>query len=84
MTIEIWPSSTYFEVGSERVVEIVGHDADRYPAFRHRAAINRGIHTIDTGGATPSVLVVPPIPTPIIPSGSVTDEQPSREVDEDD
>jgi hypothetical protein len=29
-------------------------------------------------------LVVPLIPTPIIPSGSVTDEQPSREVDEDD
>ena len=84
MTIEIWPSSTYFEVGSERVVEIVGHDADRYPAFRHRAAINRGIHTIHTGGATPSVLVVPLIPTPIIPSGSVTDEQPSREVEEDD
>src|SRR5262249_17050194 len=31
MTVEIWPSSTYFEARSELVVEIVGHDADRYP-----------------------------------------------------
>jgi uncharacterized protein len=62
MTIEIWPSSTNFEAGSELVVEIVGHDADRYPALRHKAAINRGIHTIHTGRATPSGLVVPVIP----------------------
>jgi uncharacterized protein len=59
LIVEIWPSSTYFEAGSKLVVEIVGHDADRYPAFRHTAAVNRGIHTIHTGGATPSALVVP-------------------------
>jgi hypothetical protein len=64
MTVEIWPSSTLFEVGSELVVEIIGHDADRYPVLRHKAAINRGTHTIHTGGTTPSVLVVPLIPAP--------------------
>ena len=58
MTVEIWPSSTYFEAGSELVVEIVGHDADRYPVLRHVSA-NRGTHTVHTGGPTPSALVVP-------------------------
>jgi uncharacterized protein len=59
MTIEIWPSSTHFEAGSELVVEIIGHDADRYPVLRHNAGINRGTHTIHAGGATPSALVLP-------------------------
>jgi uncharacterized protein len=61
MTIEIWPSSTHFEAGSELVVEIVGQDADRYPVLRHKALVNRGTHIIHTGGATPSRLVVPVI-----------------------
>jgi uncharacterized protein len=65
MSIEIWPSSTHFEAGSELVVEIVGHDADRYPVLRHKATINCGTHTIHTGAATPSVLVVPLIPATI-------------------
>jgi hypothetical protein len=64
MTVEIWPSSTHFEAGSELVVEIVGHDADRYPVLRHKATVNRGTHTIHTGGATPSALVMPLIPAP--------------------
>jgi predicted nucleic acid-binding protein len=38
LRIETWPSSTLFEAGSELVVEIVGHDADRYPALRHESA----------------------------------------------
>src|SRR5262249_16299825 len=66
MTVEIWPSSTYFEAGSELVVEIVGHDADRYTVLRHKAAMNRGTHTIHTGGATPSALVVPLMPATTI------------------
>jgi predicted acyl esterase len=61
MTLEIWPSSTHFEAGSELVVEIVGHDADRYPVLRHKASINRRNHTIHTGGTTPSAVVVPTI-----------------------
>ncbi|MDT5067728.1 MAG: uncharacterized protein QOK02_3883 [Mycobacterium sp.] len=61
LTIEIWPSSTFFEAGSKLVVEIVGHDADRYPALRHDSA-SRGTHTVHTGGPTPSALVVPLLP----------------------
>jgi uncharacterized protein len=72
MTVEIWPSSTHFEAGSELVIEIVGHDADRYPVLRHNAVINRGIHTIHTGATTPSTLAVPLIPAPIVASQSVT------------
>jgi len=74
MTVEIWPSGTHFEASSELVIEIVGHDADRYPVFRHKAAINRGTHTIHTGGATPSALVLPLIPATTITSRAATDE----------
>jgi uncharacterized protein len=61
MTVEIWPSSSYFETGSELIVEIVGHDADHYPVLRHDSA-NRGTHTVHTGGLTPSALVAPLLP----------------------
>jgi len=61
--VEIWPSSTHFEAGSELIVEIAGHDADRYPVLRHKATVNRGTHTIHTGDATTSVLVIPHIPS---------------------
>ena len=61
LMIEIWPSGTHFEAGSELVVEIVGHDADRYPALRHKATVNRGNHTVHTGGETPSALIFPVI-----------------------
>ena len=61
LSVEIWPSSTYFEAGSELTVEIVGHDADRYPALRHVSA-NRGTHTVHTGGSTASALVARLIP----------------------
>jgi predicted acyl esterase len=74
MTIEIWPSSTHFEADSELVVEIVGHDANRYPVLRHKAAINRGTQTVHTGGTTPSVLVIPVIPAPTSASQPATDE----------
>lgn len=47
------------DVGSELVVEIVGHNPDRHPVLRHDDTVNRGHHTIYTGGATPSVLVLP-------------------------
>jgi predicted acyl esterase len=57
LDIEIWPSATLFEAGSELVVEILGHDADRYPALRHRDTVNGGTHTIHTGAAMPSALV---------------------------
>jgi predicted acyl esterase len=59
MEIEIWPSATLFEVGSTLQLTIQGHDAARYPAFGHRALVNRGWHTIFTGGRHDSCLTVP-------------------------
>jgi uncharacterized protein len=56
LPIEIWPSATHFEAGATLVVEIVGHDADRYPAMRHRDTVNRGTHTVYSGAHTASAL----------------------------
>jgi predicted acyl esterase len=57
--IEILASSTLFEAGSSLAVEVLGHDAARYPAFRHRRTVNSGYHTIQTGGRFDSHLLVP-------------------------
>ncbi len=57
--IEIWPSATLFEAGSTLQVTIQGQDAARYPAFGHRKLVNRGWHTIFTGGPYDSSLAVP-------------------------
>jgi predicted acyl esterase len=59
MEIEIWPSATIFEAGSILELTILGHDAVKYPAFRHEKLVNRGWHTIFTGGKFDSVLIVP-------------------------
>jgi len=39
LEIEIWPSATLFEAGTSLQVTIQGHDAARYPAFRHEAEV---------------------------------------------
>ena len=57
--IEIWPSATLFEAGTTLQLTIQGHDAARYPAFGHRRLVNRGWHTLYTGGTYDSCLVVP-------------------------
>jgi putative CocE/NonD family hydrolase len=59
LEIEIWPSATLFEGGSTLQLTIQGHDAARYPGFGHRKLVNRGRHTIFTGGPYDSCLVVP-------------------------
>jgi predicted acyl esterase len=59
LEIEIWPSATLFEAGSSLQLTIQGHDAARYPAFGHRTLVNRGLHTILTGGQHDSCLAVP-------------------------
>ena len=59
LEIEIWPSATFFETGSTLRLAIQGHDAARYPGFRHRKLVNRGRHTIFTGGRYDSYLTVP-------------------------
>jgi predicted acyl esterase len=57
--IEILASSTLFESGTSLAVEVLGRDAARYPGFRHRDTVNRGYHTIYTGGRFDSHLLVP-------------------------
>jgi len=59
LEIEIWPSATLFEAGSSLQVTIQGRDAARYPAFGHHQLVNRGWHTIHTGGRYDSFLTVP-------------------------
>ena len=57
--IEIWPSATLFEAGSTLQLTIQGRDAARYPAFGHRKLVNRGWHTVFTGGQFDSCLAAP-------------------------
>ncbi len=57
--IEILPSSTAFEQGTALQLDILGHDPARYPAFRHERLVNRGLHSIHTGGSFDSQLRVP-------------------------
>jgi uncharacterized protein len=59
LEIEIWPSATLFEPNSTLELVIMGHDAASYPAFRHRSLVNRGTHSIFTGGSYDSCLTVP-------------------------
>jgi uncharacterized protein len=57
--IEVLASSTHFEAGTRLCVEVLGHDAARYPAFKHGRSVNRGTHSIYTGGRYPSALLMP-------------------------
>ena len=48
-----------FEAGTRLCVEVLGHDAARYPAFKHGRSVNRGTHSIYAGGRYPSALLTP-------------------------
>jgi predicted acyl esterase len=64
--IEIWPSSTLFELGEKLRVVVQGSDIYSYPEERHTnghtATVNKGEHVIYTGGKYDSHLLVPVIP----------------------
>ena len=68
LDIEIWPSGTRFERGETLRLIVQGDDINRYPKdlapvyFRHEASVNKGHHTIHTGGQYESYLLVPKIP----------------------
>jgi putative CocE/NonD family hydrolase len=66
LEIEIWPSGTRFEAGESLRLVIQGSDVYKYPkptmADRHEESVNRGYHTILTGGTYASHLLVPVIP----------------------
>ena len=57
--IEILSSSTYFEAGASMRLDVLGHDAATYPAFKHGRSVNRGVHTVHAGGRYPSMLLTP-------------------------
>ena len=57
--IEILASSTLFEAGSRLSVDVLGRDANQYPAFHHGRTINRGTHAIHTGARFDSHLLAP-------------------------
>jgi predicted acyl esterase len=60
--IEILPSSTLFKKGESLQVVIQGRDFFRHPAMGHHYSKNKGEHSIYTGKAYDSHLLVPVIP----------------------
>lgn len=65
--IEIWPSSTRFEAGSQLRLVVQGSDINKYPKSvtvyaRHEETVNRGTHVIHAGGRYDSHLLVPVVP----------------------
>src|SRR5438034_4680562 len=47
--IEVLASSTHFEAGTRLCVEVLGHDAARYPDFKHVRNVNHGTHSVHLG-----------------------------------
>ncbi|MGZ5127620.1 MAG: CocE/NonD family hydrolase C-terminal non-catalytic domain-containing protein, partial [Burkholderiales bacterium] len=69
LDIEIWPSGTLFNVGETLRLIVQGDDLNRYSTqiapvyFRHKqSSVNKGRHTIHTGGKYESYLLAPVIP----------------------
>lgn len=60
--IEILPSSTLFRAGESLQLAIAGADFFEHPSLGHTRSVNRGVHTIHTGGERGSHLLVPVIP----------------------
>lgn len=60
--IEILPSSTFFKKGESLQVIVQGKDFFNHPSLGHHYSVNRGIHSIHTGGEYDSHLLVPVIP----------------------
>ncbi len=60
--IEILPSSTFFEAGSELVLTIKGRDITAERGFQHKILMNQGRHTVWSGGQFDSHLLLPIVP----------------------
>ena len=59
--IEILPSSTLFRAGETLRLVIQGRDLFEHPALAHGYPVNRGTHTVHSGGEYDSHLLVPVI-----------------------
>lgn len=62
VNIEILPSSTLFEAGSTLELVIQGRDLTNSHNGQHKILKNQGMHTVWTGGAFDSYLLLPVIP----------------------
>lgn len=62
--IEILPSGTIFEKGTTLRLVVQGRDIVENTVLRHDASVNRGPHTIHSGGRFGSYLLVPELPAP--------------------
>ncbi len=60
--IEILPSSTLFRKGESLQLVVQGRDLFEHPTLGHGWSVNRGTHTIHSGGRYDSHLLVPVIP----------------------
>ena len=60
--IEILPSSTLFRKGESLQLVIQGKDVVTIPSMGHHYSVNRGKHSIHTGGEFDAHLLVPVIP----------------------
>ncbi|MDJ0642916.1 MAG: CocE/NonD family hydrolase [Erythrobacter sp.] len=69
--IEILPSSTIFRAGETLRLVVQGKDLFEHPALAHGYPVNHGNHSIHTGGAYDSHLLVPVVPRP-------SDDQPTE------
>jgi predicted acyl esterase len=57
--IEILPSGTLFEKGATLRLTIQGSDVVPNPVLRHDASVNKGQHTLHTGGEYDANLLIP-------------------------
>ncbi|QSP94746.1 CocE/NonD family hydrolase [Marinobacter salinisoli] len=62
VNIEILPSSTLFRKGESLELTIQGHDIFDHPMLAHDRTVNKGIHSVHTGGVYDSHLLIPVIP----------------------
>ena len=60
--IEIWPSSTLFHAGETLRLVVQGEDLIEHRALAHNLSVNRGTHTIHSGGRYDSHVLIPMIP----------------------
>ena len=68
--IEILPSSTLFEAGSQLVLTIKGRDITDERGFQHKILMNQGRHSVWAGGQFDSHVLLPVIPSEGEASGS--------------
>ncbi|WP_165628945.1 CocE/NonD family hydrolase [Klenkia taihuensis] len=68
LDVEVWPSGTRFAAGEGLLLVVQGTDVMRYPEHltyaRHTDTVNDGRHTVHTGGAHGSHLLVPVLRPP--------------------